>query len=304
MKLRDLILALFVVLVWGTNFTVIKLGLEGVPPMLLVAMRFALAAFPAIFFVKRPSIGWKHLIAYGMTVGVAQFSCLFYAMDIGMPAGVASIVMQSQVFFTFLLASALLKESPKRNQIAGLITSLAGITLIGGNIGVGELSSIPIPAFLLTLCAAAFWGVSNIIVRSASKQAASSGKTLDMLSLVTWSSLVPPIPLLMLALMMDSPDTLLRAVADLDPMSGFSVFYLAYFSTLFGYGAWSTLLAKYPAGKVAPLSLLVPVAGLITAQIVLQEQLSALQWLGGLVILTGLAVSHFGGVRGVKGTEV
>jgi O-acetylserine/cysteine efflux transporter len=294
MKRQDLILALLVVIIWGANFTVIKLGLAGMPPMLLAVLRYTFAALPAIAFVKRPSVEWKYIFAYGMTVGVGQFSCLFYAMNIGMPAGVSSVVLQSQAFFTLIFASIMLKESLKKSQIIGFLVSGGGLCLIGGNIGGNGLSSIPVGAFLLTLIAAAFWGISNIIIRYASKQAASDGKTIDMLSMVVWSSLVSPIPFLVIALILDTPKTLLHAVGNLSLMSVFSVAYLAFGATLFGYGVWSILLSKYPAGKVAPLSLLVPVTGLIAAQIVLNEQLSTIQWLGGIVIILGLVISNFG----------
>lgn len=295
MKRRDLILALLVVTVWGGNFTVIKLGLSGVPPMLLVALRYTFAAIPAIAFVKRPEVGWRYIVAYGMTVGVGQFACLFYAMNIGMPAGVASVVLQSQAFFTLIFAAILLKEALKGMQLIGLLTAGIGLCFIGGNVGSDGLSAIPLGAFLLTLLGAAFWGSSNIIVRYASKQSDSNGKKLDMLSLVVWSSLVPPLPLLAFAMMLDTPKTLLNAVSNLNAVSIFTVFYLAFCATLFGFYTWSTLLAKYPASKVAPLSLLVPITGLITAQIILGEQLSKMQWFGGMVILLGLVISNFGG---------
>ena len=98
MSKKDLILTLLVAIIWGANFTVIKLGLEGVPSLLLVAIRFALTAFPAVFFLQRPNVPWSYWLAYGLFAGVGQFGCLFYAMEIGMPAGIASIVIQSQVF--------------------------------------------------------------------------------------------------------------------------------------------------------------------------------------------------------------
>lgn len=294
MKRRDLILALLVVIVWGANFTVIKLGLNGMPPMLLAALRYIFAALPAIAFIKRPSVGWKYIVAYGMTVGVGQFSCLFYAMNIGMPAGVSSVVLQSQAFFTFMFAAVLLKESLKMFQVIGLSVAGVGLCLIGGNIGANGLHSIPFGAFALTLIAAAFWGISNIIIRYASKKATLEGKTVDMLSVVVWSSLVSPIPFLIIALILDTPKTLLGSLSNLNILSLFSVLYLAFCATIFGYGMWNKLLAKYPTGKVAPLSLLVPVTGLITAQIVLNERLSIIQWLGGIIIILGLVISNFG----------
>ncbi len=293
MRKKDLFLALLVVIIWGANFTVIKLGLSGMPPMLLVALRYTFAAFPAVIFVKRPAVKWKYIFAYGLTVGVGQFSCLFYAMNIGMPAGISSVVLQAQAFFTLIFAAVLLKESLKGRQVAGLLLAACGLFFIGGNIGTSGLSSIPIGALLLTVLAAAFWGISNIVVRYASKQAALEGKTLDMLSFVVWSSVIPPLPLFGMALLLDPPEVLWQALTDLQAVSVFSVLYLAFCATLFGYGIWSMLLGKYPAGKVAPLSLLVPVTGLITAEIVLSEQLSPMQWVGGFVIILGLLLSNF-----------
>ena len=294
MKKRDLILALLVVIVWGANFTVIKLGLAGLPPMLLVALRYTFAAVPAIFFVKRPDIGWKYIIAYGMAVGVGQFSCLFYAMNIGMPAGTSSVILQSQVFFTLIFAAVLLKEHLRIFHALGVIISAIGLFFISGNIGSGQMSSLPLGALFLTLLAAAFWGISNIIVRFASKQAAAQGKTIDMFGLVVWSSLVPPLPLFIFALILDSPETLLNIVLGLSGQSIFAILYLSFLATLFGFGLWSFLLSKYPAGKVAPLSLLVPITGLITARAVLGEQLMPIQWLGCGIIILGLITSNFG----------
>ena len=294
MKRRDLILALLVVIVWGANFTVIKLGLAGLPPMLLVALRYTFAAVPAIFFVKRPDIGWKYIIAYGMAVGVGQFSCLFYAMNIGMPAGTSSVILQSQVFFTLIFAAVLLKEHLRIFHALGVIISAIGLFFISGNIGSGQMSSLPLGALFLTLLAAAFWGISNIIVRFASKQAAAQGKTIDMFGLVVWSSLVPPLPLFIFALILDTPETLLNIVLGLSGQSIFAILYLSFLATLFGFGLWSFLLSKYPAGKVAPLSLLVPVTGLITARAVLGEQLMPIQWLGCGIIILGLIISNFG----------
>ena len=294
MKRRDLILALLVVIVWGANFTVIKLGLAGLPPMLLVALRYTFAAVPAIFFVKRPDIGWKYIIAYGMAVGVGQFSCLFYAMNIGMPAGTSSVILQSQVFFTLIFAAVLLKEHLRIFHALGVIISAIGLFFISGNIGSGQMSSLPLGALFLTLLAAAFWGISNIIVRFASKQAAAQGKTIDMFGLVVWSSLVPPLPLFIFALILDSPKTLLNIVLGLSGQSIYTIRYLSFLATLFGFGLWSFLLSKYPAGKVAPLSLLVPITGLITARTVLGEQLMPIQWLGCGIIILGLIISNFG----------
>ncbi|TKB25120.1 O-acetylserine/cysteine exporter [Desulfopila sp. IMCC35006] len=291
MKTKDLVIALLVVIIWGANFTVIRLGLNGVPPLLLVSLRFSLAAFPAVLFIKRPELPFIHLLMYGFSVGIGQFACLFYAIHIGMPAGVASVVLQAQAFFTMLFAVILLGESVSFRHLAGLVLAATGLYLVtGGSI---SATTIPLAALLLTLGGAAFWGISNIVVRKATLAAAAQGKKIDMLSLVVWSSLVPPVPLLLCSLLLDSPAAVVRTLTHLHALSLFSIAYLAFAATLFGYGAWSYLLARYPANRVAPLSLLVPVAGLVTAQIVLAEHLVFVQWAGCLLVVLGLLLAFF-----------
>ena len=292
MKRKDFILAILVVIVWGANFTVIKLGLGGVPPMLLVTLRFTLVAFPAVFFIKPPKMAIKDILLYGFTVGVGQFGCLFYAMHIGMPAGIASIIVQLQAFISPFLGYLLLKEKFKTKQLIGFIIGALGLLVIGIASSNSGLASIPIGAILLTIGAPIFWSISNIVARRASEKSREKGVELNMLSLVVWGSLVTPIPALILALLMDSPQTLIDSLSNLNMMSIFSILYLAFASTLFGYGFWSILISKYPLNKISPLSLLVPITGLLTARIVLLEKLSTLQWLGVSIIIIGLMITN------------
>jgi O-acetylserine/cysteine efflux transporter len=292
MKRKDLILALLVVIVWGANFTVIRLGLDGVSSMLLVALRYALVAFPAVFFIKKPNVDWKYILYYGFSVGVGQFGCLFYAMEIGMPAGLASIILQLQALISPFLGSIFFKEKLRPKQLIGFIIAATGLTIIGIASTSNGISSIPLPALLLTICAPIFWSISNIITRYASNKVTERGQKLGMLNLVVWASLVPPIPMLGLALLIDTPSTLINSLANLKFISIFSVLYLSFAATLFGYGFWSILISKYPLGKISPLSLLVPITGLLTARIVLSEQLSKMQWIGVSIILIGLIIAN------------
>lgn len=291
MKRKDFILALLVVIVWGANFTVIKLGLGGIPPMLLVTLRFVLVAFPAVFFVKPPKMELKDILLYGFTVGVGQFGCLFYAMHIGMPAGLASIIVQLQAFISPFLGYLLFKEKFNIKQLSGFLIGALGLIVIGIASSTSGITSIPIGAILLTICAPIFWSISNIVAKSAAKKASEKDEKLDMLSLVVWASLVPPIPTLILALLIDSPQTLINSISNLNMISIFAALYLAFGATLFGYGFWSILISKYPLNQISPLSLLVPITGLLTARIVLLEKLSQLQWLGVCVIIIGLMVT-------------
>lgn len=292
MKKKDMILALLVVIVWGANFTVIKLGLDGVPSMLLVSLRYLITALPAVFFIKRPKLEWKYIILYGLTVGVGQFACLFYAMEIGMPASLASIIVQLQAFISPFFAWMFLKEKLETKQLIGFLIAAVGLFIIAIASGANGMTKIPIGAFILTICAPVFWALSNIIIRFISEETVASGEKLDMLSLVVWASLIPPLPLLAFALMLDTPQTLVSVIANLNAISVFAVLYLSFGATLFGYGMWSELIAKYSIGEIAPLSLLVPITGLLTARIVLSEQLSKMQWLGVAIILIGLIITN------------
>lgn len=292
MKGKDLILALLVVIVWGANFTVIKLGLDGIPSMLLVAIRYTLVAFPAVFFIKKPKTNWKYVLFYGLTVGVGQFGCLFYAMEIGMPAGLTSIIAQLQAFISPFLGAILFKENIKPKQLIGFSIAAIGLVIIGIASTSKGISSIPLGALLLTIGAPVFWSISNIIARSASNKATENEEKLDMLSLVVWASLVPPIPMLMLALLIDTPAILISSLLNLSFISIFAALYLAFVATLFGYGFWSVLITKYPLSKISPISLLVPITGLLTARIILSEELSKMQWIGVSIILLGLIVTN------------
>ncbi len=173
MKKREILLAILLVTIWGVNFTVIKLGLIGIPSMLLVALRYTLTFFPAIFFIKKPKTKLKYIILYGLFVGVGQFSCLFYAMEIGMPAGIASIVLQIQAFISPIFAMLFLKEKLKTKQVIGFIVSALGLVLIASAEGI-NMDKVPPLAYLLMIAALTFWAASNIVARIASDEAANN----------------------------------------------------------------------------------------------------------------------------------
>lgn len=282
MPLKDVLLALVVIAVWGLNFVVIKIGLQGVPPLLLGALRFLLVLFPAVFFIPRPRLPWRWLLAYGMTISLGQFAFLFYAMAAGMPAGLASLVLQAQAFFTLLFAVPLLGERVRAGQLLGLLVAAAGLTLIGLRSGPG----MTLAGFALTLCAASMWALGNIVTRRIGK--------VDILGLVVWGALVPPLPFLALSLWLEGPATLERAMLGLDLQSLLAIVYLAFAATMLGYGLWGRLLSRYPASQVAPFSLLVPVVGLSASALLLGERLDIQQGAGVGLVLAGLLVNLYG----------
>ncbi|MFM0693515.1 EamA family transporter [Paraburkholderia graminis] len=283
MSPRDLLLALVVVIAWGVNFVVIKVGLHGVPPMLLGALRFTLAAIPAVFFVKRPQLAWRWLLAYGLTISLGQFAFLFSAMYVGMPAGLASLVLQAQAFFTLIFAAFFLHERFRLPNVAGLLIAAAGLAVIGMQGG----HAMTLAGFLLTLCAACSWALGNIVTKKVGK--------VDLVGLVVWGSLIPPLPFFALSYAFEGPQRIAAALFGISAMSIFAVVYLAFIATLLGYGLWSRLLSRYPARQVAPFSLLVPIVGLASAAVFLDERLSTAQIAGAVLVMVGLAVNVFGG---------
>jgi O-acetylserine/cysteine efflux transporter len=283
MSPRDLLLALVVVVAWGINFVVIKVGLHGVPPMLLGALRFTLAAVPAVFFVKKPNLPWRWLFAYGATISFGQFAFLFSAMYVGMPAGLASLVLQAQAFFTLIFAALFLHERFRLPNIAGLLIAAGGLAVIGLQGG----HAMTIAGFVLTLCAACSWALGNIVTKKVGN--------VDLVGLVVWGSLIPPLPFFVASYAFEAPQRIAAALSNLSAMSIFAIVYLAFIATLIGYGLWSRLLSRYPASQVAPFSLLVPIVGLASASLLLDEQLSMAQIGGALLVMAGLAVNVFGG---------
>lgn len=279
---RDLLLALAIVVVWGVNFMAIKWGVAEVAPLLLSALRYVVAALPAVFFIRRPQVALSLLVGYGVFVGVGQFGLLFSAIHLGMPAGLASLVLQLQTFFTIGLAVLLLGERPSGSQLAGALIALGGI----GIIAIEKAAAAAIVPLLMTVLAAGSWAIANIIVKRAGK--------VDMLSFVVWSSLVPPIPLLVMSLLIEGPGAIPQSLASLTWLGVASLLFLGWVSTDFGYGAWSKLLQRHPASTVAPFTLLVPIIGLSTGALILGEALSGLDWAGSALVFAGLLLNVFG----------
>ena len=280
---KDLLLALLVIVVWGLNFVVIKVGLHGMPPMLMGALRFLLAAFPAILFVRRPQVPLRWMLAYGMTISLGQFAFLFYAMYVGMPAGLASLVLQSQAFFTLFFAALFLGERLRGSNLFGLLVAASGLVLIGLQGG----QAMTLAGFALTIAAASMWALGNVVTRKLGK--------VNLVGLVVWGSLIPPLPFLALSLWLEGPALISQSLRSLGLDSLLVLAYLAFGATILGYGLWSRLLSRYPASQVAPFSLLVPVVGISSSALLLGERLGALQMVGAALVMAGLLINVWGG---------
>jgi O-acetylserine/cysteine efflux transporter len=270
--------AVLVTVIWGVNFVVIDEGLRDLPPLLLTALRF-LACAPLALIVPRPTAKLRFVLGYGIVLGVVKFGLLFTAMAHGMPAGLASLVLQLQALFSLALAALLLGERPTRAQAAGAVIATAGMALLASG---GTGGSVALAGMLMTIGAAAAWGFANVIVRA-------SGETRP-LSMLVWSSLVPPLPLLGLSTIVDGPHDVAHALSHLTLRALLAIGYVAYVSTLVGFGLWNRLIGIYSVSRVAPFSLLVPIFGLTAAWIALGEPLT---WrLAGcaLLVLAGLGL--------------
>lgn len=284
----DSLRALAVVVLWGLNFVVIKTGLQGLSPMLLGALRFAAASLPFLLWVGKPNLPWRYIIAYGLAQGLGQFGFLFWGLQLGMTAGMASVVMQMQAFFTLLLATPLLGERARSWQLWGLIVAFSGLIAIASAHGEGP-GQMTLIGFVLTACAAFMWACSNIVVRLANQYG-----SYEPFPFVVWTSIVPIVPFMTISVWTEGWDSVQAQLMSLNLLSTASVLYLAWLATLLAYTLWTTLLQRHTAGKVTPFSLLVPVVGLAAAAAAYGEAPSWLQWLGSGAVLMGLVINQAG----------
>jgi len=275
MSPQHILLAILVTAIWGFNFVVIHWGLGDMPPLLLSAMRFLVAAIPAIFFVKRPNISWGALSAITF-FHVSQFNLLFFGMSAGLSAGIASVVIQLQAFFTVLLAALVLGEKPRGRQILGMALAFAGMTIIALSKG----GSGTLLGLALTIFGGLSWAITNIFMKRAG--------SIDMFALLIWVAALGALPMLGVSLLVEGPDQVVSALAHLTWSGGASIAFMAYGATIFGFGVWGLLLHHYQAARVASFSLLVPVFGMASAALLLGERFSADKIIAALLVLAGL----------------
>jgi len=291
---RHIALAVLVATIWGANFVVIDLGLGDLPPTLFVALRFVVVLLPAIFLVPRPQVPWRDVVLVGAFMSLGQFALLYTALAVGMPAGLASLVLQAQVGLTVVIAALALRERPSRPQVLGVVVGAAGLAVVA----VGRAATTPALGLVLVVAAATSWAVGNVVARRASGRARPSTSAAPPrtgfgagLSMTVWSALVVPLPLFALAVAVNGPDAVAQALTHLTVPAVLSTLYTAWLASLVGYGIWNTLLAHHPAAAVVPFTMLVPVVGLSTAWLVQGEAPNAWEAAGGGLLLLGVAVT-------------
>ncbi len=279
LPLRHFLLALAVVAVWGTNFVVIKLALGHLPPLLFAALRFTLALFPALFFLPRPTVGWRNLALYGVLIGVGQFGLLYLAIHGHISPGIASLVVQTQVFFTIALSMRMNGERVQPFQWFALALATAGIA----NIGMHTDGTTTVLGLVMILGAALSWAGGNI--------AAKEGRPANMLAYVVWSSAYAVPPLFALSYVFEGGEAIASSLRDASWMTWVAVAWQSWGNSLFGYAAWGWLLARHPAATITPMALLVPVFGMGASTFWLGEPLPAWKLVAAALVMGGLAVN-------------
>lgn len=279
MPFAHLLLALLVVFVWGINFIFVKLSLEEFSPLLLCAVRFLLASVPAVFFIKPPAVPFKIIASYGLIMFALQFALLFIGLRVGMTPGVASLLMQVQVFFSMFFAIIFLGEQPQVGQIIGALIAFIGIGVVALHFD----HNVSLMGFLCILAAAASWGIGNLITKKI--------HSVNLIAVIVWSSFVACLPMFILSLVFEGPESFVTAYEHMTWKGILSVLYIVYISTWVGYGVWNWLISRYPVGMVVPFTLLVPVVGILSSVLILGEPFYLWKLVAGLLVISGLCIN-------------
>jgi O-acetylserine/cysteine efflux transporter len=279
MPFKHLLLLLLVIIIWGGNFIFVKLGLEEISPLLLCALRFFLASIPAVFFIKPPAVPFKIIAAYGLVMFGMQFGFVFLGMHAGMTPGMASLIMQVQVFFSMFFAVIFLGERLSITQIVGALVSFMGIGLVALHFD----TNVSLAGFILILAAAASWGIGNLITKKI--------KTNNMIAVVIWGSFVACLPMFLLSLIFEGPQSIVTSYHMMTWKSLGSLFYIVYISTWVGYGVWNWLIGRHPFGIIVPFTLLIPVVGILSSVIILGEPFQLWKLVACLLVISGLCIN-------------
>ena len=279
LPIRHLLLTVAVVAIWGSNFVIIKFALAHLPPLFFAALRFTLAFLPAAIFIARPKAPLLHVASYGVLIGVGQFGLLYLAIKDQISPGLASLVVQVQVFFTIGLSMHFRAERIRPLQWLALLLALMGIGwIVVHTDGTTTLSGIG-----LVLLAALSWAAGNTVSRAAGK--------VNMLSFMVWSSAFAVPPLLLLSLIFEGTDAMWNGLVDADAATWLAVLWQSLGNTLFGYGVWAWLLSRHPAATITPMALLVPVFGMISSAIVLAEPMPSWKLQAAALVIGGLLLN-------------
>ncbi|AYQ57379.1 hypothetical protein MS2017_1705 [Bathymodiolus thermophilus thioautotrophic gill symbiont] len=284
MPFRDLSLGVLVAAIWGVNFSIIKLGLLTIDPFILAGLRFSLVAIPLVFFIKRPNIPLYVLAIYGLLFGFGLWGVVNLSIYVGMSAGLASLLLQFTAFITVVFGRIYFKESLSKNQYLGMLVSILGLLYIVSS----SDGNTPLLSIVLIFSAAFAWAFSNVIIKKY--------KPANMFSFVVWACLFSPIPLFIMTFILKGADPFVTAL-NTNYVGVFSILFQSYITTLFGYYIWNSLLVKHPVSLVAPLSLLVPIFGLLGSYLIFEEVVNIEKIIAFLVVMFGLVIFMFKKVK-------
>ncbi|MFC0179794.1 EamA family transporter [Thorsellia kenyensis] len=285
MPVRDILIAVLVTCIWGTNFVVIHYGLQYFPPFLFAALRFILTFLPWAFFFKKPDIPVKYLMLNGFFLGFGQFGILFFALQGYISPGIASLLMQSQIFFSLFLSFIIFKDVPNKYQLISITICIIGFILIAMSGIQNNVGNITIIGLGLCLIASFSWACSNIVARKVGK--------VKMMNFLIWGSLYSSIPLSFMSLFLDGIDAIIDSISKAPFYAWASILWQSIGNTLLGFSLWFWLMYKHGTTVVSPLSLLVPVFGMLSAFLILNERLHLYEGLAALLIMTGLSLNIY-----------
>jgi O-acetylserine/cysteine efflux transporter len=273
---KHLLLVLLIVLIWGVNFVAVYIGLKTFPPFLLSALRFGLSALPWVFFMPRPKGSVKLIVYYGLFNFALQFGFIFTGIHLGISPGLASLVLQIQVFFSMGLAFLFFHDRPSPFKIAGSLISFIGIGIVGYHVDGGSTFL----GLILMLLAALSWAAGNMFTKKIHSE--------SPLALVVWGNLAAFPVMALVSYVFEGPEVILSSIQNISWPAIGAVLYIVYFSTHIGYGAWGFLMKSYSTSVVVPFTLLVPVVGFMSSSIYLGEEIQSWKILASLFILGGL----------------
>jgi len=275
---NDLFLAIFVMVIWGFNFSMIKMGITEVHPLLATAARFTLAVIPAIFFIRRPNVAWRYLFSYGLVFGVGIWGMASWSITAGLSSGMSSLLLSSNALISMAVGVFIHKEAASKRKVVGAITALIALmVLVSATNG-----NVTLQGGIFIMIAATCWTIMGMIVKAS--------KTTQAFAFNVWGMLFAPIPLVMFAVSIYGPSIVSEAFELWDMNTTIAVLFQAYPTTLFGYWVWNRLLIRYPLSTTAPMTLLVPVFALISGYYMYDEMLSTAQVIACVLFLIGIGL--------------
>lgn len=275
MRPVDMGLALAVMLMWGLNFVVAKVGMYHTPPIFFVALRFAAVALILVPFVKVPYGKLRQIGVLSFVLGSLHFTLMYTAMRM-IDAGTASVVIQLQVPFAAILAALVFKDRLGWRNLAGMAVAFAGVVLIAG---APRLAGNQLP-ILLIVAAAFFFAIVNILIKRLG--------SVDGNSLNAWTALFAAPQTLLLSLLLENGQW--QSIEQMSWLTVGSLVYQVVILVIVAYWLWYRLLHRYPVAQVVPFMLLLPIVGVLSGALLLNEPLGWDKLVGGMLTLSGVSV--------------